>query len=169
MFAIQCGSLNVHVPKKDWADLEMWDINHNESLDLAEFIEGYVKAKFFTRWQVNSIPISDSVFLYKTFDFLDRNHDQVLDSSEYLSRRVLWSFRGSLNLKKWDRNQDKIIENDEFIQTAQKENLAKEFDLTTDGQITMSEMAQGMFEVCDKNRDAEVSSMEFYLWEVYRR
>lgn len=167
--AIGCGNLKYYPTKKDWADLERWDKNDNERLDLAEFVEGYNKAKFFSRWTEDSESIADSTFLSRTFSSLDRNKDTVLDSTEFTSRRVLWTFRGARDLRAWDANQDNIIQFDEFIQKAQSEKIALEFDLSADGQITNTEMAQGMFEVCDKNDDNSVKGLEFYLWEIYRR
>ncbi len=169
LIAAGCESLRVHTSKKDWAGLEHWDANGNATLDLDEFVKGYSKKDFFDRWDTRSRKISDSVFLYQMFAFLDRNHNNVLDSAEYSSRRILWTFSGTKRLKKWDENKDKIIQRNEFMERARDENIAGAFDIIADGQITESEMAEGMFDVCDKDHDGTVSGMEFYLWEVYRR
>lgn len=154
---------------RDWAGMDDWDQNKDEKLDLGEFLQGYDKAGFFTRWQAESSPISDTTFTYLEFGFLDRNHDGVLDSVEYSSRRILWSFKGQMKLKPWDIDGNDRIERGEFIRGARCENLAREFDQTGDGYITESEMAQAMFEVCDKDGNKRLGAMEFYHWEIYRQ
>lgn len=166
---VGCASHSGQFTRKDWADLEKWDTNKDESLDVGEFIEGYFKKEFFNRWERESREISDSVFLRKMFEFLDRSNDHVLDSAEYNSRRILWSLPGALKLKKWDINRDELVSHKEFIQGAQDANLIQTFDITTDGKITEAEMAQGMFDVSDKDNNNRVEAIEFYLWEVYRQ
>jgi hypothetical protein len=167
LIVIQCNVFNVPEPKDDWAAIDQWDKNQNESLDLAEFVEGYHTSRFFEKWN-KSKSISDSAFFHFMFGRLDGNHDMTLDSAEYNSRKVLWSFPGTISLKQWDKNHDGALGLNEFMEAA-NQNLLRDFDSSADGQITEAEMAQAMFRVCDKNHDGQVRSMEFYLWEVYRR
>lgn len=166
--AVQCSFFNVPEHKEDWADIDQWDKNGNEGLDLAEFVEGYHAWGFYEKWAEKSKPISDSTFLHRMFGLLDGNHDRALDSAEYNSRRVLWSLPENLNTQQWDKNQDRVLGLSEFMQEA-NQHLVRLFDTSADGQITEDEMAHAMFAVCDKNHDGQVRSMEFYRWEVYRR
>ena len=163
-----CGSFRIHQQKKDWAYFEDWDRNHNSSLDRAEFAQGYDEAEFFSRWNTKLKPINSSDFLRKTFNVIDENKDNILDSIEYKSRRALWTLPGDMDLSRWDADHDKTLAIEEFNQAA-SQNLLHTFDQTADGQITESEMSKAMFEVCDKNGDDQVKGAEFYLWEVYRR
>jgi hypothetical protein len=165
---LMCCSNRLNQPKKDWAYFEDWDKNHDSSLDRAEFAQGYNEAKFFAKWDSKLKPVSTGDFFRREFASLDQNQDNVLDSTEYKSRRTIWSFPGDLKLASWDSNHDKSLALDEFRQAA-TQNLEHTFDKTADGQITESEMAQAMFEVCDKNNDDQVRGTEFYLWEVYRK
>lgn len=169
LLLVRCQSINQPEPKRDWAIIKDWDVNGDEQLDLNEFLEGYDQSDFFARWQVESMPISDTTFISLEFGFLDRNHDNVLDSIEYSSRRILWSFHGKMELKPWDIDGNGRIERAEFIKSARRENLAREFDLTGDGYITAREMAQAMFQICDKDGDNRLGGLEFYHWEIYRR
>jgi len=164
-----CATLKTHRVNRNWAHLEKWDLNGNENLDKDEFMKGYRRNKFFTRWEQKSRPINDSIFVGQLFSFLDRNDDNILDSIEYSSGRVLWTFHGNKDLDEWDMNDDEIVARHEFRQMASDERLSDNYDLTSNGWITGPEMAESMFEVCDKNNDGKVGAIEFYLWEVYRQ
>jgi Ca2+-binding EF-hand superfamily protein len=101
--------LKLHQPKKDWAYFEDWDKNHNSNLDREEFAQGYDQAGFFTRWGAKLKSISTTDFLQQSFEAFDENKDEVLDSTEYKSRRVLWSYPGEMDLEQWDTNHDKVL------------------------------------------------------------
>jgi hypothetical protein len=165
---IACDSLRIHHTNKDWAYFEDWDKNHNSSLDRVEFREGYSDSEFFSKWNAKKKPISGQDFLSNLFTSLDKNKDRMLDSTEYKSRKAIWSLPGEPNLETWDTDHDKHLAADEFNTAASKE-LVPTFDSTADGLITETEMATAMFEICDKDRDDQVKGTEFYLWEVHRR
>jgi hypothetical protein len=159
-------SHEANLKKGQWAYFEKWDRDADVILTLDEFMSGYKSSGFFSRWDRKENSITQAALCDSVFRALDRTKDSRLDSVELHTNEAFFFVGDSIQ---------SIIDPAEFQLTkAQFTNqvcdtqIANTFDKQRDQQISSEEMANAMFEICDTNDDGNVSSLEFYLWQVYR-
>lgn len=156
-----CVPFETKLRDESWVYYERWDQNADLKIDRNEFRAGYLDSHFFKRWSKKSDAISLSAFCDSVFKSVDVTSDNRLDSVELHSKTAYYMIGDSVAHEQ--------LAKDEFRQNICNSDIAGRFDKASDQQISAEEMAIAMFDVCDTNKDGNISSLEFYLWEVYRR
>ena len=159
-----CATYETKLKSADWAYYERWDQDDDLSLDANEFTSSYVASDFFSRWGKNAHSIAVPAFCDSAFNMLDDSRDGALDSIELSSRKVYYLVGDSIP----PVGPVKITK-DEFDERICRGQMLARFDKGTDQAVSETDMANAMFAICDSNHDGAVSSLEFYLWQVYRK
>lgn len=149
-----------------------WDANKDGAIQRAEFIDGYSGSNYFSKWNNGSTStrsISYDDFLNDAFTFLDTDKNAKLDKSEFDSQIDKYYFGIQSNsFGQWDKNSNGAIDKTEFIQRAKNDNLAPLWDVDSNKSISEYEMASGMFDLCNTNKDLKVDQQEFDVWRAKR-
>jgi Ca2+-binding EF-hand superfamily protein len=145
-----------------------WDLNGDHLLNNFEFLKGYRKSHYFLTWTSKGNKLDENQFYTAVFIKLDKNRDDVLTSDEFNSKIDFYYFDKNANFRLWDEDGNKEITSDEFKGCAGKSELLSMWDTSADKNISDWEVARGMFYLCDLNKDGEVGSLEFNIWNVNR-
>ncbi len=145
-----------------------WDSNGDAIVDRSEFLNAYAHANYFEKWSSGSSATYAELFegIFKT---LDTNKDLKIDQREFESRVKPFyfnMFHGSFS--GWDNDGSNNIDKQEFMKHVSSTDLAVLWDTSGDKYITDSELASGMFYLCDANKDHQIDEIEFNIWKVNR-
>jgi len=154
---------------KVFTSYQDWDSNKDGGIQRAEFVDGYAGSNYFKKWGKGANFISYDDFLKDAFMSLDKNKDSNLDRGEFESQIDIYYF-GTLSnsFGQWDKNSNGSIEKAEFIDGAKMNKLASLWDIDRDKSISEYEMASGMFDLCNANKDLKVDQQEFDTWRAKR-
>lgn len=154
--------------ERGWARIEDWDRNGSGAVEQFEFVEGYLKDDFFSRWSPKDKPISYSWLTEAMFDEIDSDGNDVLDTLELNSKTMEFYFP---HLEADPQHKVSLGTNvalADFREFNTENKVAGSFDSDSDRKITSLEMAKAMFQLADRNEDQVIKTIEFYHWLIYR-
>lgn len=143
---------------------QKWDVDRNDQLERLEFVNGYDRASCFRKWARGKYSIAITTFIQNLFTSADRNADKKLDTTEFemITDYFHFGFANSSFIL-WDNNADGSLNKKEFAEQAEK-TIGKKWDISADKQLSLYEMAGGVFFTYDKNNNGTMDSSEFAYW-----
>jgi Ca2+-binding EF-hand superfamily protein len=162
LFFAGCSSYRIVPPPTNW------DANGDDILDRYEFLKGYIKSDYFKKWSRSQKPIMLEQFSQTIFSILDHDKDDNLGEREFRSGINHFFLRTRISFGQWDEDSNGIVDKTEFRRHAQDPDFSSLWDGNGDNTVTDREMAGGMFQVCDRDGNAEINVLEFNIWNANR-
>ena len=150
-----------------------FDPNTDNMVSKDEFAAGFGKGDTFKRWDADqSGTISQEEFSTQSFRLFDRDRDGHLNEQEFAraaegASSLMPEGSAALQMSAFDANTDNMVSAEEFSSGATTlggQGPFAAFDADTSSDISQEEFAAGVFRVYDRDRDGNLSTVEFTLF-----